>query len=68
MKLILDLHTHSGYAGGAGEKDLVQAAYGASLKGINVLGTGDCLHKKWLNHLKENLQQKELSSHPESIF
>jgi PHP family Zn ribbon phosphoesterase len=59
MQLVLDLHTHSGYAGGAGEKDLVQTAWGAQLKGIHILGTGDCLHNKWLNRLKKHLEPAE---------
>lgn len=59
MKLVLDLHTHSGYAGGAGEKNLVRATRAARLKGIDILGTGDCLYPKWISELKEQLVEAE---------
>ena len=56
MKLIADFHIHSKYSR-ACSKDLTpeNLAVWADKKGINILGTGDCLHPKWLAELKEKL-------------
>jgi uncharacterized protein (TIGR00375 family) len=56
MKLIADLHIHSKYSR-ACSKDLTpeNLAVWAAKKGISILGTGDCLHPKWLAELKNQL-------------
>lgn len=56
MKLIADFHIHSKYAR-ACSKDLIpeNLALWATVKGINLLGTGDCLHPAWLSELKDQL-------------
>jgi uncharacterized protein (TIGR00375 family) len=55
MALAVDLHSHSGYAGGAGDIDLVSLAETMRYKGINVFGIGDCLFPKWQQEYKEQL-------------
>ncbi len=54
---IADLHIHSHFSI-ATSKNLVPEYldYWARLKGINVVGTGDCIHPGWLNELKEKLE------------
>lgn len=56
MPFIADLHIHSHYSV-ATSKNLVpeQLEYWARLKGIQLLGTGDCLHPGWLRELEEKL-------------
>ncbi|RMG26952.1 MAG: hypothetical protein D6732_20745 [Methanobacteriota archaeon] len=69
MNLTFDLHTHSGYAGGAGvgekEKEkrifkrFLDAAVFSPLKGINILGTGDCQFDPWNAFLKKHLDETD---------
>jgi len=60
MKFIADLHVHGRYSR-ACSKDL--SIYNlekyAKIKGVNLLGTGDCLHPLWLNEIKNNLKEDE---------
>ncbi len=60
MKVIADFHIHSKYAR-ACSKDLnpENLAVWADRKGINILGTGDFTHPKWLEELKESLVEAE---------
>ncbi|MGC9310215.1 MAG: TIGR00375 family protein [Candidatus Aenigmatarchaeota archaeon] len=52
-----DLHLHSKYARGTSEKmELPVMAEQAKLKGIQLMATGDCIHNKWLEHIKANLE------------
>jgi uncharacterized protein (TIGR00375 family) len=52
-----DLHLHSKYARGTSDKmELPLMAEQAKLKGIGLLATGDCIHNKWLEHIKANLK------------
>ena len=57
MEINCDLHAHSGYAGGVGKISLAKIDEMMSLKGISVVGTGDCLHPQWSEFLKENLKE-----------
>jgi len=58
MQIIADLQIHSKYSRATSKNLSVRTlAEGARVKGINVLGTGDCTHPLWLKELKENLQQ-----------
>ena len=59
MKLTVDLHSHSGYAGGVGQIELKSVASTMKLKGIDVFGTGDCLFPPRTEELKEQLKEKE---------
>ncbi|MFW9999946.1 MAG: endonuclease Q family protein [Candidatus Hodarchaeota archaeon] len=53
MHKICDLHIHSKFSGGASKNiDLFKIAYNCNIKGIQLVGTGDCLHPIWLNELK----------------
>lgn len=57
MRIIADFHIHSRYARACSKNISVDSlAEWASLKGINILGTGDFTHHLWLKELKENLE------------
>ena len=58
MRIIADLQIHSKYSR-ACSQDLTPKNIGlwADKKGIQVIGTGDFTHPKWLLELKENLQE-----------
>lgn len=60
MSYIADLHIHSRYSR-ACSKDLniPNLALWAKYKGINLLGTGDCLHPQWLKELQKDLEGGE---------
>ena len=54
MIINADLHIHSRYSAATSPRmDLPTLAKEASRKGIQLLGTGDCLHPKWLSGIKE---------------
>ncbi len=55
MLLAVDLHSHSGYSGGVGKISLERIRESMKKKGIDVFGTGDCLHPFWLNKLRGSL-------------
>jgi len=57
MKVNADLHCHSGASGGVGDLNIEKVAETMPLKGIELLGTGDCLHPKWNATLKEILNE-----------
>lgn len=59
MKIISDLHLHSKYARGC-SKDLniSNMEKWARIKGIDLLGTGDFTHPKWIQELRENLKEE----------
>ncbi|MDR2739316.1 MAG: UvrD-helicase domain-containing protein [Treponema sp.] len=60
MRIIADLHLHSPYSRATGK--LNSPAYldrWARIKGISLLGTGDCTHPRWLGELKEALVEAE---------
>ena len=54
--IFADLHIHSRFSR-ATSKDLnlENLEKWARIKGIDLLGTGDFTHPKWLSELKENL-------------
>jgi len=60
MKFIADFHIHSRFSR-ATSKNLVpeEIDYWAGLKGIDVVGTGDCTHPGWLAELEEKLETAE---------
>jgi len=58
MKRIADLHIHSHYSASTSpQMDLSILAETAVRKGIDLLGTGDCTHAGWLEHLSTNLRE-----------
>ncbi len=56
MRLAVDLHVHSGQAGGASESmTLPTIAWVARRKGVDVIGTGDCLQPDRLREIQVTL-------------
>jgi len=54
-----DLHLHSRFSIAASPKiDLTGMCKTARMKGIQVLGTGDCLHRVWLEELESSLEKR----------
>ncbi|MBD3229067.1 MAG: hypothetical protein GF329_12840 [Candidatus Lokiarchaeota archaeon] len=49
------MHYHSGHSGGVGKIKLSDFLKTGPLKGIDIIGTGDCLHTDWLRTLKSQL-------------
>lgn len=60
MKVIADLHIHSHYSRATSESICPnEIARFAKIKGLNLVGTGDFTHPKWLKELRENLVKDE---------
>ncbi len=60
MKIIADLHMHSRFSRATSKSlTLENLEKWARIKGVNLLGTGDFTHPKWILELKENLQEDE---------
>src|SRR4030066_2062738 len=58
MKVIADLHIHSRYSRATSERmNLDEIARYAKIKGLNLVGTGDFTHPKWLSEIRETLAQ-----------
>ncbi len=57
MQLAVDLHSHSGYAGGVGQIELSDVSRAMKLKGIDVFGTGDCLFPPRTEELRKQLTE-----------
>ena len=56
MLYIADLHIHSHYAQATSKYLNLETLYQwARVKGIHVIGTGDCTHPAWLQELEEKL-------------
>jgi uncharacterized protein (TIGR00375 family) len=57
MKIIADLQLHSKYSR-ATSRDISPETLsrGAKLKGLNMLGTGDCTHPLWMKEIKQKLK------------
>ena len=69
MKFIADFHIHSHYSLATSKQAMPEyLEYWAKLKGVDVLATGDCIHPRWLDELKQKLLPNEngfLSLKPE---
>ncbi len=60
MDQIADLHIHSRYAAACSDKlTLENIDRAASEKGINIIGTGDFTHPKWISDIKSLLKEAE---------
>lgn len=60
MRYYADLHIHSHYSRATSKDlDLEHLYLWAQLKGINVVGTGDFVHPKWLAEIEEKLEPVE---------
>lgn len=53
-----DLHFHGPYSGGVSKNmSIPLVSEQAKLKGLHILGSADILHKEWLKHCKQNLEE-----------
>jgi len=60
LKYIADFHIHSHFSvATSGNLVPEHLEYWARLKGIDVVGTGDCIHPGWLDEIKEKLEPAE---------
>jgi len=60
LRIIADLHIHSKYSRATSEKmDIDEITRFAKIKGLNLVGTGDFTHPKWLEEIKEKLVEVE---------
>lgn len=60
MKVNADLHLHSKYSMACSNKmELPTIAREAAKKGIALVGTGDCIHPKWLAEIKKAARSDE---------
>jgi uncharacterized protein (TIGR00375 family) len=56
MRVIADLHIHSRFSRATSQKmNIDEITRFARIKGLNLVGTGDFTHPKWLEELKEKL-------------
>jgi uncharacterized protein (TIGR00375 family) len=56
MRVIADFHIHSRYSRATSEKmNIQELTRFAKIKGLDLLGTGDFTHPKWLEELKKDL-------------
>ena len=56
MKIIADLHIHSRYSRATSPRmSISEIARFAKIKGLNLVGTGDFTHPKWLKEIQETL-------------
>ncbi|MBU0614523.1 MAG: endonuclease Q family protein [Nanoarchaeota archaeon] len=56
MKIVSDLHLHSKYSRACSKDlDIKNLEKWAKVKGLNLLGTSDFTHPKWIEELKANL-------------
>ncbi|MGD8544895.1 MAG: endonuclease Q family protein [Candidatus Bathyarchaeota archaeon] len=59
MRVIVDLHLHSCYSRATSKRmHLKEIARFAEIKGLNIVGTGDFTHPKWLEEIQEVLVQE----------
>jgi uncharacterized protein (TIGR00375 family) len=59
LNVIADLHMHSRYSRATSQRMCVEEiARFAKIKGLNIVGTGDFTHPKWLKELQESLIQE----------
>ncbi|MDO8480917.1 MAG: endonuclease Q family protein [Nanoarchaeota archaeon] len=59
MRVITDLHVHSEHSQATGKDlNLANLEKWARVKGVNLLGTGDFTHPKWISEIKQELTDK----------
>ena len=59
MRVIADLHIHSKYSRATSNKmDVETISQQAKIKGIDIVGTGDFTHPKWITELKAKLTKE----------
>ena len=63
MRVIADLHIHSRFSRATSQKmNIDEVTRFAQIKGLNLLGTGDFTHPKWLEELKRDLVEFQETS------
>lgn len=69
MLVNLDLHIHSRYSMAvSSDMELAQIAKGAEQKGVKIVGTGDCLHPRWLKSIKQLPEEDGLRRQGDTLF
>lgn len=59
-----DLHIHSKYSGATSDRmNLKEMSECAKMKGVQLLGTGDCFQEHWLNDIKDLVEEKGVFSY-----
>lgn len=59
MKVDADLHLHGLHSGGVSDKMTVPViAEQAAIKGLDLVGTGDCLNPAWREHIREHTEDQ----------
>jgi uncharacterized protein (TIGR00375 family) len=57
MRAFADLQLHSPYSRATSKNmNLKELARFASIKGLNIIGTGDCTHPEWMKEIRRDLQ------------
>ena len=60
MKIIGDFHIHGPHAQACSKNTTLKLLEdNAKIKGLNILGTGDCLHPKWFQNITSELNEDE---------
>jgi len=63
LRVIADLHIHSRFSRATSEKmNITEITRFARVKGLNLVGTGDFTHPKWLDELKTELIEDSTTS------
>ncbi|MHA1669126.1 MAG: hypothetical protein ACTSV5_00975, partial [Promethearchaeota archaeon] len=58
MEKVIDLHIHSKFSGGTSKRiTIFNIALNNKIKGLDIVGTGDCLHPSWFKELKFELEE-----------
>lgn len=71
MHIDADLHLHSHHSGGVSDKMTIPTmAEQASIKGLDLVGTGDILNPAWRNHVEETTTQtaEGIYEHDDTAF
>ena len=60
MEIVSDLHIHGKYSRATSTQlDCANLEKHARIKGINLLGTGDFTHAKWIEEIRSNLEEDD---------
>jgi uncharacterized protein (TIGR00375 family) len=60
LRLIADIHIHSPWSRATSSRlSPASLERWAGIKGIGLLGTGDCTHPKWIQELRDNLEDAD---------
>ena len=60
MRVIADFHIHSRYSRATSlNMNIQEIAQFSKIKGLNLVGTGDFTHPRWLEEIKDSLEEVE---------